>query len=88
MFRDSEKPILGTSVNISKTGMLVLAEETKSPGTLARFYFARFKGIGRVIWTRDSEPGIEFLNLIAIDFLPLEPDDRKVLDELLGASGE
>ncbi len=87
MFRDSKKPILGISVNISKKGMLVLAEEDRPVGTLVRFYFAEFEGTGRVIWTRDSEPGVQFLKLMGIEFLPLEPHDRRVLDELLGASG-
>ena len=78
--------LLGDSVNISRTGMLVLAKEARPPGTSLRFQFPEFRGMGVIVWTRDSEPGVEFLKLMGIVFLPLEPYDRKVLDELLDAS--
>ena len=42
--------------------------------------------MGEVVWTRDSEPGVQFLKLLGIKFLPLDPYDRKALDELLYAS--
>ncbi len=85
MFRGGDV-LHGDSLNISKTGTLVLTEEARPVGTLLRFRFPSFQGIGQVVWTRDSEPGVQFLKLMGIEFLPLEPHDRKVLDELLDAS--
>ncbi len=76
----------GDSLNISKTGMLVLAKDARPVGTSLRFRFPDFQGRGEVIWTRDSEPGVQFLKLLGIEFLALEPYDRWVLDELLDAS--
>ncbi len=78
--------LLGDSVNISNTGMLVLAEEARPVGTHFRFQCPDFKGMGEIVWTRDSEPGVQFLKLLGIKFLPLEPSDRKALDELLDDS--
>ncbi len=66
--------------------MLVLAEEARPGGALARFSFREFKGMGEVVWTRDSEPRVQHLKLMGIEFLPLEPYDRTALDELLDAS--
>ncbi len=86
MFRDSEKALQAHSLNISQTGMLVLSEEARPSGTLVRFNFSEFEGMGAVIWTRDYEPGVRFLALLGIEFFPLEPYDRWVLDELLDAS--
>ena len=81
-----EEALLGNSSNISETGMLVLAEEARPVGTHLRFQFPEFQGMGQVVWTCESEPGVQFLMLMGIVFLPLEPHDRKVLDELLDAS--
>ena len=78
--------LLGDSVNISKTGMLVLAKEARPVGTHLRFQFPDFQGMGVIVWTRDAEPAVQFLELMGIVFLPLEPSDRKVLDELLDGS--
>ena len=83
LFGDSESALLAHTVNISKTGMLVLSKEDRPLRALVRFQLAEFKGRGEVVWTRDAEPGVEFLKLMGIDFLPLEPYDRKALDELL-----
>ena len=73
-------------MNMSLTGMLVLSEEARAPGTLVRFNFSEFEGMGKVIWTRDYQPGVRFLALLGIEFLPFEPVDRKVLEEKLDAS--
>ena len=89
MFRGGEV-LHGDSLNLSKTGMLVLAKEDRPVGTHVRFRFPdfhNFQGMGEIVWTRDSEPGCQFLQLMGIVFLPLEPRDRKVLDELLDAAG-
>ena len=85
MFRGGEV-LHGDSLNISKTGMLMLAKEARPVGTPVRFRFPHFQGVGEVVWTREAEPGVQFLMLLGIKFLPLEPYDRKVLDELLDAS--
>jgi len=87
MFRGSEKALQAHSLNMSLTGMLVLSEEARPPGTLVRFNFSQFEGMAKVIWTRDYRPGIRFLALLGIEFLPLEPHNRKVLEEMLHASG-
>ncbi len=78
--------LLGHSLNISKTGMLVLAKEAKPVGAHLRFRFPTFQGMGEIVWTRETEPAVPFLKLMGIVFLPLEPYDGKVLDELLDAS--
>ena len=88
MLDDSGHGFLGRSVNVSRTGVLVLSEETKPPGTVVRFKFPEFKGLGEVVWTQESEPGSGFFALLGIKYLDLLLRDRKVLEDLLNAPGD
>ena len=84
-FREGDA-VPATSVNLSETGMLVLAEDARPVGTHLRFQFPDFQGIGKVVWARESEPGVHFLELMGIEFFPLDRSARKVLEGLLKAS--
>ena len=82
-FEDSEDVVAGRSVNISETGMLVVSPVPSPRGTLVRFEFTHFAGKGAVVWTGDADQGTYW----GIRFHPLTPKARRVLLELLDASG-
>ena len=83
-FGDSAGVVVGRSVNISETGMLVLTEEVRPRGALGWFEFGpRFRGLSEVIWTRGAEGGG---TLLGMRFHPLDRSARKVLEGLLKAS--
>ncbi len=78
----SIEPFLGVSVNISSSGMLVLAEEERDRGTSVEFQFNQFGGTGEVIWTRtDEEDG----TLLGMKFVTLKRKDRKTLERILAS---
>ncbi len=79
---ESDKPFLGVSVNLSETGMLIVAEETRPRGTLLRFGFHQFGGSAEVIWIREDEEGE---TLLGVKFLALKRGARKTLKRILEA---
>ena len=55
-FEHSELRLFGISRNLSQTGMLILSEDPKPPGTPVRFEFEEFAGeAGRKSAGRGSE---------------------------------
>ena len=83
-FGDSAGVVVGRSVNISETGMVVLSEEARERGTLVWFEFGpRFKGQSEIIWTREADEGG---TLLGMRFYPLDRPAREVLKGLLKAS--
>lgn len=79
-FGRSDLLLSGTSRNMSVTGMLVLSEDPKPPGTPLHFKFDDFEGWGEVVWERTAEEGGAFLGL---RFTALSPKDRRALVRLL-----
>jgi c-di-GMP-binding flagellar brake protein YcgR len=77
---DADSPISGASVNISETGMLVLAREARPRGSSVRFQFHAFGGEGEVIWSRDDAGGGVLLGL---RFVSLARQDRRTLQRIL-----
>ena len=79
---ESGEPFLGVSINLSDTGMLVVADEPQLRGTPLRFDFQQFGGTSEVIWTReDKVRGV----LLGMKFLSLKRRDRKTLCRILEA---
>ena len=70
----------GYSVNLSETGMLVLSEEARPPGSEVRFEISpELKGRCEIVWRRDSGEDGTFLGM---RFRSLRRAARKVLAEL------
>ena len=86
VFGGSKQAYRGRSLNMSETGMLVLSEAHWPRGTLVQFRFARFKGDGEVVWTREAEKNASVCRL-GIKFRPLNRDARAGLSGLLDDVG-
>ncbi len=84
IFGDSKKGFPGHSVNVSMTGMLVHVQVVSDRGTLVRFEFPDFKGVGEVVWTQPSDSDTT-LSFVGIRFHPLKRRARKTLEGLLNA---
>ncbi len=52
-----------TSVNMSKTGMLVLSKRQRPPGTVISFESVPLSGEGKVVWARSGGDGGAFMGL-------------------------
>jgi hypothetical protein len=79
-FGRSDLRLSGTSRNMSTTGMLVLSEDPKPPGTPVHFRFDEFEGWGEVVWQRTAEEGGSWLGM---KFTSLASEDRRRLLVLL-----
>lgn len=79
-FGRSDLWLSGTSRNMSVTGMLVLSEDPKPPGTPVYFRFEEFEGWGEVVWQRTAEEGGSWLGM---KFTSLASKDQNRLRHLL-----
>ncbi len=79
-FDGSNLRLFGESRNLSATGMLIVSEDPKPPGTPIRFLCRDFRGRAEVIWWREGKGGA----LLGLRFTHLEERDREVLTKLLG----
>ncbi|GEM_PF-3518240 len=77
------RQIFAESRNLSETGMLVVSEDPRPPGTVLRFKFYQFGGWAEVVWRRQSEEG----PLLGLRFVEMSPEDRAQLRRLLSRSG-
>jgi c-di-GMP-binding flagellar brake protein YcgR len=71
----------GVAVNISASGVLILARHAEPRGTLLTVEFPKFGGIGQVIWTSESE-GKDAARM-GMKFVSLSPAARFELLKLL-----
>lgn len=71
--------LFGESRNVSETGMLVVAEDPKPPGTPIHFLCHDFQGRAEVVWWREAEEGA----LLGVRFTHMDPRDRDTLKRLL-----
>jgi c-di-GMP-binding flagellar brake protein YcgR len=78
-FEGSTLRLFGESRNLSRTGMLVVAEDPKPPGTPIWLRLDEFEGRGEVVWRRESEEGA----LLGVRFTALTPQDRRAIDRIL-----
>jgi hypothetical protein len=67
--------LFGECQNLSETGMLVVAEDGRPPGTRLQFLCHDFQGYAEVVWRQESEEGV----LLGLRFLHLDPRDQAVL---------
>ncbi len=74
--------LLGESQNMSQTGMLILAEDPKPPGTPVRFRFDEFQGRAEVVWRREAHDG----SLLGMKFTALGERGRVALTKILRGS--
>lgn len=82
---DPEVSFMAYSVNLSRTGMLVLSDETRPRGTVLHFEATpELKGRCEVIWTRESRSEGIFLGM---KFRSLRRRARKELAELTVPGG-
>ncbi len=81
-FEQSELRLFGESLNMSQTGMLVVSEDPKPPGTPVRFQFDDFRGVARVVWRREAEEG----SLLGMRFTALSREGRAALIRILRES--
>jgi hypothetical protein len=78
-FGQSALRLFGESRNLSKTGMLVLSEDPKPPGTPVRFEFEGVRGHAKVVWKREEMEG----SLLGIRFTGLGSRSRATLVRIL-----
>jgi c-di-GMP-binding flagellar brake protein YcgR len=78
-FDHSSLQLFGESRNMSETGMLIVAEDPKPPGTPIRFIFPQFQGRAEVVWRRESEEGA----LMGLRFTQMDLRDRAALARIL-----
>lgn len=71
--------LFGESRNLSETGMLVVAEDSRPPGTRVQFLCHDFQGQAEVVWRQESEEGV----LLGLRFLHLAPESRRFLSRKL-----
>lgn len=71
--------IFGECRNLSETGMLVVAEDSRPPGTRLQFLCHDFQGYAEVVWRQESEEGV----LLGLRFLHLDRTDQAVLTRKL-----
>lgn len=71
--------LFGESRNVSETGMLIVSEDPKPPGTPILFLFRDFQGKAEVVWRRESEEGA----LLGLKFTHLEPPARQALEKMM-----
>lgn len=76
---DSGLRLFGESRNLSQTGMLVVAEDSRPPGTRLQFLCHDFQGYAEVVWRQESEEGV----LLGLRFLDLAPGGRRFLSRKL-----
>ncbi len=81
-FERSELRLFAESRNMSQTGMLVVSEDPKPPGTPVRFQFDDFRGTARVVWRREDVEG----SLLGMRFTGMEARDRHALIRILRES--
>jgi len=75
--------LFGESRNLSESGMLVVSEDPRPPGTVVRFRFYDFEGWAEVVWGRQSEEG----PLLGLRFVDMDREDREALSEILRKAG-
>ena len=81
-FDRSALRLLGESQNMSQTGMLILSEDPKPPGTPVRFRFDDFQGRAEVVWRREAPDG----SLLGMRFTALGQRGRITLTKILRES--
>ena len=77
------RQIFAESRNLSETGMLVVSEDPRPPGSVLRFRFYEFGGRAEVVWRRQSEDG----PLLGLRFVEMDPGDRARLRRVLHRTG-
>ena len=81
-FDRSALRLSGESQNMSHTGMLILSEDPKPPGTPVRFRFDDFHGRSEVVWRREAPDG----SLLGMRFTALGQRGRTTLTKILRES--
>ena len=66
---------IGSSLNVSATGMLVLAKEPTPAGSIVSFESVQASGTAEVIWTRTKEEDV----LLGLTFVSLRRADKTVI---------
>lgn len=78
---DSAYVFLGRSINLSQSGMLVLAGQDRPRGTLVRFEFGLgLSGLAEIIWMGEADAGG---TLLGLKFHSVRRDAREILLGLL-----
>ncbi len=77
------RQIFAESRNLSETGMLVVSEDPRPPGTVLRFRFYQFGGWAEVVWRRQSAEG----PLLGLRFVEMDAQDRAQLRRVLNRAG-
>ena len=79
-FGRSDLRLFGRTVNMSATGLLILSEDPKPPGTPVHLKLDEFEGWAEVVWQRTAEVGGA---LVGMRFTRMDADDRSKLEDLL-----
>ncbi len=85
-FDDPPERCIGSSRNMSSTGMLVLSQGERPPGTRLSFESLPLSGTGEVVWSRPSGAGratflgMRFITVTRVDedLVPTEMDEISV----------
>lgn len=78
-FPGSTLRLFGETRNLSESGMLIVAEDPKAPGTPVHFLLRDFQGEARVVWRRESEEGA----LLGLRFTHLDAQAQEAIQEEL-----
>lgn len=78
---DSQRSVVGTSENISETGVLIRAEEIAPLRSVLHLDFSLFSATAEVIWSREVED--ESAVLLGMKFIELSREHRGILLRLL-----
>lgn len=79
-FGQSDLHLSGRTLNMSASGILVLCEDPKPPGTPVHLKLDELEAWAEVVWQRTAEIGGA---LLGMKFTHLNERDRQVLLELL-----
>jgi hypothetical protein len=83
-FASEQSPhlVVGECQNLSETGMLLLTDDPRPPGTRIHFRTERFQGHGLVVWRLEVREG----TLLGIEFTELSSADREAVRRVLRSS--
>lgn len=78
-FPGSTLRLFGETRNLSETGMLIVSEDPKAPGTPVQFLLRDFQGEAQVVWRQESEEGA----LLGLRFTYLDAGAQEAIREEL-----
>jgi len=88
-FKEFRGFITEFSENISTGGMFIRTTRPQPPGSIFDFEltlgedYTLIHGLGEVVWVRDRDEGFDRPAGMGVRFLSLDPDSRKLIDEIV-----